>query len=398
MPTAVHHGGRHAQDEHQGAHAHAGGPAIPFHKASYRYREKMRTDTVVGTTSQQAQQPIQITPGGFLAGIWAEISGAGGALGTAVLGSPSDWPFGVIANAQLEDVGGGTIYGPTSGYQLYLANKYGGYYEQSDPALAPGFTGTFAAPYFVIWVPLQIRSDALGALANTDARSQYRFVYTMEAITSGLLSTGTITTQPTFTNTFWVDYWAQVEAASLQGEPQEQIPPFLNTTQFWTREVPTVAAAAQTVKHNRVGNQIRTLIYELRNGAAAGAAQPANQRVNGFTDPIKIRLDNRYLFNGESPNLRRAIMGRDYDLTGADGDPNPIGTPVKGFRETGVLVYPFNKDSNDKPSPGDDADWLDTNEAQLLQFEDTLTGTVSTLNILTNDVAVRGPGVLHAPA
>lgn len=395
MASATAYRQRPAEQEQQGGGG--GGRLIPFHKASYRYREKMRTDTVQTSTSQQSQQPIQITPGGFLAGVWGEISGVTGALGTAVLGSPSDWPFGVLANVQLEDVGGGTIYGPTSGYQLYLANKYGGYFEQSDPALAPAFTGTFASPYFVIWVPLQIRSDALGSLANTDARSQYRLVYTMEAVTAGLLSTGTITTQPTFTNTWWVDYWAQVEAQSLQGEPQEQVPPYLNTTQFWTREVPTVAAAAQTVKHNRVGNQIRTLIYELRNGVAAGAAQPANQRVNGYTDPIKIRLDNRYLMNGESPNLRRAIMGRMYALGGADGDPNPIGTPAISFRDTGVIVYPFNMDTGDKPGPGDDADWLDTNEAQLLQFEDTFTGTVATLNIITNDVAVRGPGQLTAP-
>jgi hypothetical protein len=366
------------------------GARVPFVRASYSYREKIRADSVTLSTSAQTLTPVQITPGGFLRGIWIEVGPPtqNGALGTAVLGSPTDFPFALIATVVLEDVNGQSIVGPITGYELFLANKYGGYSPQDDPELNPAFTGTFVAPYFTIWVPVEIRSDGLGSLANTDARAQYRLIVTIDA-SSNILSTGTVTTQPIFPVTYWVDYWAQVEATSMTGEPQEQVPPGLGTTQFWYHEIPTVAAGSQTVKHNRVGNAIRCIIYVLRNGVAASGSQPANQRVSNFTDPIKLRMDNRYLFS-ESPNLRRrGLMGRFYLLNGPDGDPATIGTPVKGILETGTLVLPFNQDVAYDPSPGDLGDWLETNEATFLQFEGSLNATVATLTILTNDVAPR---------
>jgi len=369
------------------AEAQSGGALVPFVRASYQYREKIRTDAFTLSTSQQTAQPIPVTPGGFLRGIWIEIDNTvNGALGTAVLGSPTDFPYALIASITLEDVNGQSIVGPISGYELYLANKYGGYFPDGDPTTQPGFVGTFVDQYFALWLPCEIRSDALGSLSNTDARAQYRLIYTIDS-SPNILSTGTVTTQPQFTVSTWVDYWAQVERTNMAGEPNEQVPPLLGTTQFWSREVPVVAAGAQTVKHNRVGNAIRNIVYVLRNGAAAGAAQPGNQRVSNYTDPLKLRLDNRYLLS-ESPFLRRrAIMGRLYDLTGPDGDPAAIGTPTDGILETGTLVYPQSGDLSYKPSAGDVGDWLDTNEASFLQLEDTLSATVATLTILTNDVA-----------
>jgi hypothetical protein len=364
-----------------------GGPGVPFVRASYQYREKIRTDTVVLSTSQQTLQPVPITPGGFLRGIWLELDNTvAGALGTAVLGTPTDFPYSMIASITLEDVNGQSIVGPISGYELYLANKYGGYFPDGDPTVQPGFVGTFVDQYFTLWLPCEIRSDGLGSLANTDARAQYRLVVTIDS-QPNITSTGTITTQPTFTVQYWVDYWAQVEKTNMAGEPNEQKPPLLGTTQFWTREVPVVAAAAQTVKHNRVGNAIRNIIYVLRSGAAATGAVMANPRVTNYNDPIKLRLDNRYLLS-ESPFLRRrGIAARLYDLTGPDGDPATIGTPSDGILETGTLVYPQSGGMDYKPGPGDVGDWLDTNEASFLQFEDTLNATVATLTILTNDVA-----------
>lgn len=374
------------------------GGAVPFVRASYQYREKLRSDAFTLSTSQQNAVPINVIPGGFIRGIWIEVANTVvGALNTAVIGQPSDLPFNLFSSITFEDVNGQAIVGPISGYELYVANVFGGYFSNGDPATLPGFSGTFVSQAFYLWLPLEIRSDGLGSLANTDARAQYRLIYTIES-QSNMTSTGSITTQPQFTVATWVDYWAQVEPQSMAGDAQEQMPPYLGTTQFWYHEIPTIATGAQTVKHNRVGNSIRTIIYIPRTGTAASGTQPANQRTpsgagggTSFTDPVKLRLDNRYLFS-ESPTLRRrGITARQYDMSQADGDPAAIGTPTKTQLQTGLLVYPFSRDIGYKPSPGDEGNWLDTNEAQLLQVEDSFTGTVATLTILTNDVAPAAP-------
>lgn len=376
---------------------------VPFVRASYQYREKLRTDAFTLSTSQQVASPINIIPGGFMRGIWLEVANTVvGALGTAVLGQPSDMPFSLFASLTLEDVNGQAIVGPISGYELYLANKYGGYFAFGDPATLPGFTGTFVNQTFTLWIPLEIRSDGLGSLANTDARAQYRLIYTIDSQTN-LTSTGTITTQPQFTVSTWIDYWAQVEPQNMAGDPQEQVPPYLGTTQFIYKEIPVIASGAQTVKHNRVGNSIRTITYVFRAGNAQSAALAANVRASGagsttvgvpVTDPVKLRLDNRYLFS-EGPNLRRrGITAWQYGLTGVDGDPAAIGTPVLGIMESGTLVYPFSRDIGYKPSPGDEGNWLDTNEAQFLQFEATVaagTNGIASMVIITNDVAPAAP-------
>jgi hypothetical protein len=373
------------------------GGMIPFARASYKFAEKFFTDTVTTSASQQQQTPHNVTPGGFLRGVWIEISGASGVLGTAVVGS--DFPFSLIATITLEDINGAPIIGPLTGYELFLLNKFGGYYYAGDPEISFGYNRTFATPFFHVWLPVEIRSDGLGSLANTDARAQYRVNYTVES-QANFLSTGTVTTPITLTITGFVEYWAQVEAKALDGTPQVQVPPGLSqkVTQFAVHESYPAPNAALTQKHNRVGNLIRLWMYVFRTGAAATGAEQPNPRVqtspDGLQDPIRIRLDNRYL-RIESPNIRRATMARYYGLTGglvANGG----ATPSVSVIPFGVYVYPRHNDLSGQPSPGDESNWLQTTEASFLQCESTLTnmGAASpTMTIITNDIAVAAAGI-----
>lgn len=398
VATRQHQGGggsKHGDGQGGDGHKGQGGGHVSFDRASLRNREKMRTDTFTLSTSQQPATPIQIPPNGFLRGCWLEVSGTGGSLSAsaAVIGSTYDFPFALIATISVEDQNGAPIFGPISGYEAYLTNVYGGYANVGDPATLPGFSGTFVTQYFILWIPLEVRSDGLGALANTDARAQYRLIYTLDS-SSNILSTGSISTQPTVVITSWYEYWMQPPVDDLRGQSNKRTPPNEGTTQFWVREVPVIAASAQTVKHNRVGNQIRTIIYVVRNGVAASSTQPSNQRVSNMTDPIQIQLDNRFIVQSESPFLRRRrLMAEAFRLSQADGDPATIGTPTVSQLQTGLYVYWFSSNADYTAAPGDLGNWLDTNEAQLLQLRVTFTGTVATLTILTNDVAVRGGGV-----
>ena len=59
------------------------------------------------------------------------------------------------------------IFGPLTGYQTYLANKYGGYFPFGDAKDTPSYLATIVAPFFYLWIPLEIRNDGWGSLANT---------------------------------------------------------------------------------------------------------------------------------------------------------------------------------------------------------------------------------------
>jgi hypothetical protein len=354
--------------------ATAGEAAIPFHRASDVYVESFFTASVTPGASQQESQPYNIPPGGFLRGIKLTVTCSGGTLGSATLAA--DYPWNIFKSIVVEDINGSPLFGPLEGYLFYLVNKYGGHSFQGDPAALPNYVGTINA-VFTLWIPFEIRSDGLGSLANTDSRAQYRLRYTIAPSSELTGSTITSFVAPTVSIVGTMHTWSQVEERSMDGTPQEQTPPGLATTQFWTREQPGVAAASQTVKHNRVGNLIRNLIYVTRTNAAIGATTQANPRADLLTDPIRLRLDNRYLRVDTVAN-RIDEMGRKYGLS-----------TFCTTRETGVYVYSWADGPDHHPSPADDSDYLETAEATFLQLEATFSGA-GTLTVLTNDIAPYG--------
>lgn len=354
--------------------ATAGEGAIPFYRASDQYVESIFTGAAF-TPGAAAQDSViySIPPGGFLRGIKLSVVCSGGTIGSATLAA--DYPWNIFQQIVVEDVNGSPLFGPLEGYLVYLTNKYGGHSFQGDPASLPNYVGTYNA-VFTLWIPFEIRSDGMGSLANTDARAQYRLRFTI-APSLSLTGSTAATTPPTVTISGYMYTWSQVEETSLSGVPQEQTPPGLATTQFWTREQPGVAAAAQTVKHNRVGNLIRTIIYVTRTAAAQTATVQASPRADLMTDPIRLRLDNRYL-KIDAVAARIDEMGRKYGLS-----------TLCTTRETGVYVYSWADGPDYHPSPADDSDYLETAEATFLQLEDTFSAA-GTLTILTNDIAPYG--------
>lgn len=359
-------------------------PKVPFSRASQPYNENFFT--LPATTLGAAQfdsQPYNIPPGGFLRGVKLIVTSAAGVLGPATLAA--DWPWNVFQYIVLEDVNGNPIIGPLPGYTWYLINKYGGYRFLGDPGVKTGFSGG-VNPSFTLWLPLEFRSDGLGSLANTDARAQYRVRF---GLIPALTGTGTTvwTTPPNIAVKGMVHTWAQVEPLSLDKEPQEQVPPGLGSTQFWTQEAPVVAAGEQYMKHNKAGNLIRNVGYMTRTAAAQAATTQASPRSDLLQDPIRIRLDSKYL-KVDAIADRIDEMASRYELTViASGS----------ARDTGVYWYPWSDGPDTHPSPADDSNYLPTTEATLLQLENNFSAA-GTLTIITNDIAPYGdfaasPGV-----
>src|SRR4051812_12388756 len=105
-------------------------PVVPFDQASHRGKQNGPSWTVTPGAAQQTLGPIGIPAQGYLRRIILEVVGAGGA-GTLGVGS-GDYPWNILNLVRLQDTNGAPIV-ELSGYNLLLANIYGGYAGSPDP-------------------------------------------------------------------------------------------------------------------------------------------------------------------------------------------------------------------------------------------------------------------------
>lgn len=343
--------------------APAGGGVIPFFYGTNIYVEKFASDTVTLDASQH-ELVHNINPGGFLRGYRIQVSSTTGALGGGALTGDSPWV--VIASATLENIDGGPIIYPMNGYALYLRNKYMRPWLL-NPALRNNFSNT-ANPAFSLMVQPEIRHTA-GALANTDARAQYRSKVTVNTLTS--LIAGGAPTAPVVTVNQVMESWAQPDATDLQGRPIEELPPGLNLATLARKQnlALNAAGADNTFQLSNMGNEIRGITLVTRNSSGV--------RTDLLSDPIRWRIDTRSL-GVFSP---QEIFDQMSDFYG-----EVIGLSA---RETGVYVLPrFYQPGKMLGQP-----WQSTTNAtyNIIETATAAGGTNGTLEIYTDEVTPVGP-------
>jgi hypothetical protein len=338
--------------------------AIPFVRGSQQVYEGPFVDISNATgASSVARGPFDIPARGFLRHVIIQVDCSGGALGGGTL--TEDYPYNLLGSVQLLDPGGTPIYGPTSGYSLYIANLLGGYAFESDVAVQPDFVGTINASYF-IRVPVEITShDAFGSLLNENANAAYKLSFTQPATTE--IVTGGAPTAPTVRYRAWLAAWADPPEQDAFGNPLPQEPPGHGTIQYWTEQTFTPPAAFQMVKLTRVGNPLRVLALILR---VSGARSTAN-----IPDPITFAQDARQVVQLS----RGVVRGLSFERYGR-------------AMPTGVVAFDFISDGEGHAG----------NEARNL-YDITFNGTrleiggtwggAGTLTVLTNDLAPVGQPV-----
>ena len=352
---------------------------IPFLVGSNLYREApFSTNTFqLGASSQEFIS--NVTPGGFLRGITMQVTSTGGVIGAGVLAN--DAPYSILQSCTLEDISGGPILYPMGGYQYALIQKYLRPWD-GDPAKRGTFSNTIN-PAFTIRFFAEIK-DTLGVLANTDARSQYRFRYTLAAGNQagpyGLTTTAP-TTQPTVTVKLYIETWAQPDLQDLMGNAIQSLPEGLVCSRFLMHEQPVITAANNVVRETLTGNELRGILLVIRNG-------DANKTRVDFTDanagPIDFRLDARRLWKMTPSQIIEEMNAFYYNLGN--------GTWT---RETGVFVIPrfSGAASSGDPSAGQGEYWLQTVEQTLLQLEfggADITTPPGTLEIIYDALAIAG--------
>jgi hypothetical protein len=340
----------------------------------------MAQDTL--TMGSSTEFVHQITPGGFLRGVTFSLQSQSGVLGTTA-SLAAEVPWSVIQSMTLESIDGTPILYPMLGYSYYLVARFCRPWD-GDPANdgttnSYGGVGGYASsvnPFFRLRFFVEGRIT-IGVLPNTDARAQYRLRYTvaplLQAGTSayGLVTSTTGVTAPALAINLYLETYAQPPQVDYSGNPIIQIPDGLSVQRFVSHQAgDTTNTGTFTIKENRVGNLIRTLLLVQRTSA--------NVRTDLTTDPIRWRLDNTQL-------LSEYRDRRDYEMDRFGSQQNS--RLYNSNRPTGVYVW-FRYHN---PGSMDGNYWLPTTEASYLQFE--LNGGVSagTLESITEDLAPAGP-------
>lgn len=349
------------------------GGQLPFEYGSNQYREAPFITNSQLLDGNPHDIVANITPGGFLRGVTIQVTSSGGVLGTTAA-LVADSPYSIFSSMTLEDISGGPILYPMGGYAYALIQKYSRPWA-GDVSKRSDFSNTIN-PAFTLRLFAEVK-DTLGVLANTDARAQYRLRLTIAPLVqtgaNGLVSVSTGVTGPTVVTNVYLETWAQPDLQDLLGNPIAQIPDGLVASRFNMHEVPAVTNGSNVIRETLTGNEVRNLIFVLRNGTAA---QPRINLTDANAGAMDFRLDNRRLWKMKPSQLVEEMQDF-YDLLGA-------GTWT---RETGVYVVP-------RYRLGQEGDyWLQTVEQTLLQMEFSgadVTTSPGTLEIIYDVLAIAG--------
>lgn len=345
-------------------------PMAAFTRASIEHDETSGVRGQ-GTISASAQQfgPGALASYGYLSAVMVLVTLSGGVAGNATVAYQPDAPWSVLQEVVLQDVNGTPIVQLT-GYELYLANLFGGYQFQGNPASwtpysAPSSAGNMQ---FMLQIPVQIRQrDALGCLPNMNAASAYQLKFTV-APSTDIYSTPP-DTLPTFAVESWIEAWAKPQDINATGQPNAIQPPALGTTQFWTRQ----AGIATSIGQNqflltRVGNLARTIILIGRTSAGVRSDSV-------LLSSYQLNWDANMILD-ETTLLRRTKLSQRFGGT----------TTVP----TGVSCVDLTHSFDGHPGGGDLADlWYPTASSSRIEFKGTAAAAGST-TILMNDVIPGG--------
>lgn len=351
---------------------------VPFVRASDEHLQPGNIDFTSGVLGATAQDMgIKDLPAyGYIRWLYLRVKATAGVAGLNNAVGHADAPWNVLQNIALTEPNGAYIVQFTDGYQMLLANKYGGYLPpvSSDPRKSPVFsaiavTGNFT---FVLRVPVSVSDrDGLGALANQDSAGQFKFRCTIAA-SATVFTTGP-DTKPVVNVRAWLAAYDQPEAQSA-GMGNQTEPPAHGTTSFWTVQSGlTVNAGENTLELKRKGNYIRQIIFVLRRAGTS--------RANGELDwPTELRF------------LRDAFPARYYDTdiwkhqmferTGYTGTADTAGAP-----ENGVRYHSYMQEFDGALGRENRDQWQPTRGSTRLEIAGSFL-TAGTMDVITNDVAI----------
>jgi hypothetical protein len=352
--------------------------AVPFIRATDEHLQPGNFDESRLMTGNAQDLGTQDIPAyGYFSHLYVKVTATGAANGLATVNDDEDAPWNVLQNIALTEPNGAPIVQFNSGYELFLANKYGGYRNPvaSDPRRSPLFSAINAAGNFsfILRVPVALSGrSGVGALPNQDSAGQFKFRCTLAP--SSVLYDVAPNTLPTIRVQAWLAAYDQPEAAS-GGAANQTEPPAVGTTSFWTVQSGIPLANGQnTITLTRKGNYLRQIIFVLRN-AGTGLRATADTQW-----PIETRFQRdsfpaRYYDDG----VWRELM---FERTGYTGTLDTAGAP-----EAGVRFHDYMHEFNGTLGWENFDQWQPTRASTRLEVIGSFQAAC-TLDVITNDVGI----------
>jgi hypothetical protein len=336
------------------------------------------TFTLLQTTAPQQFPIYNITPTGWIRGVWFDFSMAVAANVSNVVSYSGNNPWSSIQKVTLRDLGQQAVIGPFDGYDWLTMNKFGAYQNIADPradltyaavAGAGATGGTFA---FSLYMPFEfVQRDALGVAENKSKPG-----WTIELWLNS--QAATYNQVPSVMGTmsvaaFPVSYSTPVSATPM-GRSFGATPPLPGTLQYWRTENGAMpAASANYDLVNGIGFPVRNLIYKYLDTSSG-------TRLGGdvaFPTPVTLQYGQIIMFSKTS---KRWISeeGRAFGLFNAPD--TALG------REYGVFVWWRTQDFDMQPGAEMRQRYLNTQTNTLVRLTGTF-GAAGSLNVLTNWIA-----------
>ena len=357
-------------------------PMRPFVAGTRRIDEPDFDQTVTLTTSSQDLNNYEVSPNGFLRGLWVLVEGTYSA-NSATVALQADAPFSVLSTINFQDTNSQPIVGPLTGYDLYILTKYGGYHFVDDiknGSVYSATSGTAATGGFTIpfYLPVEIVCrDALGSLPNKSASSTFKVDMTIAA------STAVYSTAPSVLPSVRVRVtemgWQDPNATDIRNNPVAQDPPGVQTTQYWSRQTYPLVSGAFDQRLQSIDAYVRSLIFIARDENAS-----RSQGDSEFPDPFTLQYENSLIVESRIRALWRHWVTTHWGYIGATAD-------QANARDLGVYPLSWAQDFELKVGNETRYGYLPVSSATNLTIRGTIGGSgTNSYTVLVNKVVPAG--------
>ena len=336
-------------------------------------------DRLVGSfVPANSASPAAIGPqaltasGGYLKRYKLESVDTGGG-GTTAGVLAADGPWNKYALVTLSEPNNNPIVN-LSGYNLFLADIYGGYAMGENPANDPDFSTTAGNLNITPYLPIELDPTGLGALSDLSSSSGYQ-LYLLPAPDTTVYTT-LPSPLPTTALNVYAEYWTLPDSVDANNTPQARVPPRAGTIQMWNQILNIVLSAGggnQEFQLNRMGNRLRTVLMVTRSSGARSDTP--------FPNPARVEWDDILLKNMSPQQFRKYMFEK---------------TLSQATRPAGVYALFFNEGINRYVGGNGASSWfptvVDTRFALSGQFA---AATAPTLDWVINDVSYAPLGAVE---